>query len=401
MKLALILILLISNLFFVVSSIASGKFSLTPRVGQQVTKAFELYELGEIDKTLDIIAKIKPRSAFDKAYIKRFQGNLYWEKGNEKLALQSLQVAVSENALSEKEQHQSERMLADLYLNQKQTNNAIELYRNLIKKVPSEDLYKHLALAYYQKKSWNNLVDATANGIKLSSEFNQSIHILQLSALFELNDYSKANKTLIKLTEHDAQTKRWWMQLASTYQLLKQDKKALATYEQAYQLGFLKSSSEIKRLANFRASLGAPYQAALLLESAINNGELPKSAKSYQQLAQFWQVAREHDKAQQYWGKSARLSGDAQSYFTQAQLLQLLGRHEKMLAVLAVINVNEPVLQENVAITQVQGLFALKKYQQAKQVALELIENSNNKERARQWVKLLENREADVKQFAI
>ncbi|GLS90991.1 hypothetical protein GCM10007916_20580 [Psychromonas marina] len=401
MKVALISVLLIANLFFSASSIASEKFSLSARVGQQVTKAFELYELGNIDKTLAVIEKIRPRSAFDKAYIKRFQGNLYWEKGDEKRALQSLHIAVNEHALSDHEQSQSERMLADLYLNQKQTDNAIKLYKTLIQKVPSEDLYKHLALAYYQKKSWNNLVDATSNGIKLSAEFNQSIHILQLSALFELKDYKKANKTLVKLTEHDAKTKRWWMQLASTYQILKQDKKALATYEQAYQLGFLENKSEIKRLANFRASLGAPYQAALLLESSINSGKLAADSKNYQQLAQFWQVAREYDKAQQYWGRSADLNGDAQNYFTQAQLLQLLGRHEQMLTVLASIKADDQALQGKVAITQVQGLFALKKYQQAKQIAEQLIDNPDNKDRALQWVKLLESREADAQQFAI
>jgi len=370
---------------------AAGQYSLSPRVGAQVTKAFELYELEKIEQTLVILNKIKTVSDFDKAYINRFKANLYWQKGDEKSALKSLKIAVESKALADTEQYQSERMLADLYLNQKQTDNAINLYKALIDKRANEDLYKHLALAYYQKKSWNNVVDATINAIKLSAVFNQSIHILQLSALYELKGYSKASKVLVKLTEHDAKNKRWWLQLASIYQLIKQDKKALATYEQAYQLGFINSSSEIKRLANMRASLGAPYQAALLLESAINDKKLLANGKNYQQLAQFWQLSREYDNAQKYWGKSASLSGSGQHYLIQAQLLQLLGKYNKMLVVLASIKPDNEALQGKVALTQIQALFALKKYQQAKEIANQLLKIPNSKDKAVQWIKILDS----------
>jgi len=395
------LLLLLSTLFFAQASYASAKYSLTARVGQQLTSTFELYELGKLQQTLESVNKIRPRSDFDKAYISRFQGNLYWEMGDEKEALKSLQLAVDIHALSELEQLQSERMLADLYLNQKQSDKALKLYQGLIHNNPTEDLYKHVALAYYQKKSWHKLVDATRNAIKLSPQFNQSIHILQLSALFELKDYKNASKTLIKLTQQDATNKRWWMQLASTYRLLEQDKRALATYEQAYQLGFMKSSDEIKQLAYFRASLGAPYQAAVLLESAINDKQVTATAKSYQQLALFWQVAREHDKAQQYWGKSAKLSGDTQHYLTQVQLLHLLGRYDKMLNVLATLNPKSEALKGKVALTQVQALFALKKYQQARKIADGLMDNASSKESALRWVKLLESRSNEQKQLTL
>jgi len=394
-------IVLLSTLPFASQLYAASQFSLSAKVGQQVVAAFELYELGNVSETLEKVETIRPRSDFDKAYISRFQGNLNWELGNEEQALKLLQMAVDEDALPEAEQRQSERMLADLYLNQKQTTKAIALYKALIAQEPSEDLYKHLAISYYQEKSWNKLVGATHKAIALSPEFNQSIHILQLSGLYELKDYKRASKTLIKLTQHDADTKRWWMQLASTYRLLKQDKRALATYEQAYQLGFMDSATEIKQLAHFRASLGAPYQAATLLEFAINEQQVPASAKNYQQLAQFWQVAREHDKAQQYWGKSAQLSGDAQHYLTQAQLLHLLGRYETMLTVLAAVKPDNEAQQGKIALTQVQALFALKKYQQAKDIAIELAANRDNKDRALQWVKLLESRANEQQQFAL
>lgn len=398
LKLSVIFLL---ALLFVPHAPAAQKFTLSPKVGQQVSAVFELYELGKLDQALANIDKIKPRSRFDKAYINRFKGNLYWETGDEKKALQALMLAVSEDALAEKEQRQSQRMVADLYLNQKQTAFAIEQYQDLIEGGTSEDLYKHLAIAYYQQKSWHKLVDATHNAIKLSIEFNQSVHILQLSGLYELKDYKNANKILVKLTHQDPGNKRWWMQLASTYRLLKQDKKALATYELAYQQGFMSTSNEIKQLANFRASLGAPYQAALLLEFALQKQQVDADAKTYEQLAMFWQVAREYDYAQQYWGKSADLSGDAKHYLTQAQLLYLLGQYDKMLTVLALVKSESESLQGKVALTQIQALFALKKYSQAKRIALVLTDNNSSKKRALQWVKLLERQVNAQQQFAM
>ncbi|MEI6896174.1 MAG: hypothetical protein V5786_01545 [Psychromonas sp.] len=394
-------LLFLSSLLFVQQLYASNKYSLSAQIGRQMSAVFELYELDKLNQTLLAVNKIRPRSAFEKAYIKRFQGNVYWQMGKEQKALQSLLLAVEINALSDVEQRQTERMLADLYLNQKQPTKAIQLYKTLIAEEASEDLYKHLALGYYQKKSWTQVVNASRNAIKLSGKFNQSLHVLQLSALYELKSYRNASKVLIKLTQHDASNKRWWMQLASTYRLLKQDKKALATYEQAYQLGFMVSSTEIRQLAYFRSYLGAPYQAAVLLESAMKDKKVRSNAKSYQQLAHFWQAAREHDKAQQYWGKSARLSGNTRHYLVQAQLLYMLGRYDKILQVLAAVKSKNKELQGKVALTQVQALFALKKYQQAKNIATELVKNPTIKDRAIQWVKLLESRTDDKLPFVI
>jgi tetratricopeptide (TPR) repeat protein len=393
--------LLVVTLVFTVPVHAHKKFTLSPKVGQQVSTVFELYGLGKSDQALNKLKHIHPRSRFDKAYINRFKGNLYWEAGDEKKALQALQLAVSENSLAKKEQRQSQRMLADLYLNQKQIKEAIKLYKLLAEQQASEDLYKHLAIAYYQEKSWNKLVDATRNAINLNQEFNQSVYVLQLSGLYELKDYRKARATLLKLTKKDPTNKRWWMQLALTYRLLKQDKKALSIYELAYQQGFMSSENEIKQLAHFRASLGAPYQAALLLESAIEKQQMDISAKSYKLLAIFWQAAKEHDIAQQYWGKSADLSGEQKDYLTQAQLLQVLGRYESVLTVLASIKSDNSKLEGKVALTKIQALFALKEYQQAQMVAQNLVEHPSNKRRALQWVKLLENRRSREQQYAM
>ncbi|WP_372881740.1 tetratricopeptide repeat protein [Psychromonas sp.] len=397
--LMLITFILITNLF--ASTVwAVQQPRLSAAVGKQVTIAFALYEQGKLPQALQQLSEIKNRSSFDKAYVNRFIGNLYWELGNEKKALEALKIALSEDVLGQTEQRQTQRMLADLYLNQKQTTQAIALYNELIGYAESESLYQQLAMAYYQEKSWQALIEASNKAIALATEFNKSVHILQLSAFYELENYKSANKILIKLTELYPEDKRWWMQLASTYRLLNEDTKALATYELAYLNGFVVSSEEIQYLANFRAVSGSPYQAALLLESAVNDAVVAKNALVYQRLASFWQTAREHDKAQQYWGESASLSGNAQHRLIQAQLLHLLGRYEEMLSVLDTVKSDSSEIKGKVALTKIQALFELESYAAAMHIARVALTYPSAQKRAASWLKILDNKLKESQQIA-
>jgi len=391
---------LLMSLLFTNTAWASTQPSLSIKVGKQVTLAFALYEKGQLPQALNKLVAIKTKSSFDKAYVNRFMGNLYWELGNEKKALAALNIALSENALGQKEQRESQRMLADLYLNQKQTSQAIALYKELIGYAESESLYEHLAMAYYQKKSWRPLIVASNKAIALATVFNKNVHILKLSADYELQNYHSANKTLAKLTELYPEEKRWWMQLASTYRLLKEDKKSLATYELAYLNGFVVSSDEIQYLANFRAVLGAPYEAALLLESAVNDGLIAENAQVYKQLATFWQSAREHDKAQQYWGKSASLSGNPQHRLVQAQLLHLLGRYKEMISALDKIKSESPEIEGKVALSKVQALFELENYAAALPIARLALTYPSAKKRAANWLTILDNKLKESQRIA-
>jgi len=383
---------LFSLVLFTCATWAAENPRLSAKAGKQMAAVFALYEQEKLSQALLQLNEVKARSSFDKAYVQRFKGNLYWQLGNEKKAIEALQIALSENALGQTEHRESQRMLADLYLNQAQTLRAIVLYKELIAQAESESLYQHLALAYYQQKSWQALIEASNKALALGTTFNKNLHLLQLNAFYALENYAAANKILFKLSETYPQDKRWWMQLAANYQRLKQDKKALATYELANLKGFITGSSEIQNLATLRAMSGAPYQAASLLESAVNEGLVAANAEVYKHLAMFWQAARESDKAQFYWGKSASLSGNAQHRLIQAQLLRLSGNYEKVLSALDKINSDDIKIKGKVALTKIETLFALKEYAQAEHVARLALTYPGAEKRAASWLKILANK---------
>ena len=54
------------------------------------------------------------------------------------------------------------------------------------------------------------------------------------------------------------------------------------------------------------------------------------------------------------------------------------------------------MLLGKVRLTQIQALFTLKKYQQAKKIAHQLVKNPTNKEKATRWLSILDSQKTKV-----
>jgi len=383
-------------LFWVNGVYAEKVQSLSRSVGLQVSLAFKHYEQDKLTDALSVLNKVTTKAGFDKAYVDRFRANLYWSLNQQDQAIIMLESAVAQHALVKKEQQQSQRMLADLYLNVGQTNEAIDLYLGLINTAPDKGLYQNLAQAYYQTQAWTLLIPTADKAIALSAQFNKSVHLLQLSAFYKLQYYKQATVTLTKLTQLYPTEKRWWMQLAAMYNLRQDHARTLSTYELAYARGYLDSTNQIKTLARLRANQGAPYQAAQLLELSLDQSLLAKNSQLYKEIAGYWQLAREHDKAQQYWGKSAQLSGNGEHYLIQAQLLALLGQYDAMLSSLNKINTQNHKFKAQVALLKIQAAFELKHYQQALTMARLAANYPSAAKRALAWIRMIESKQQSL-----
>lgn len=388
--------LLLAMLFWANGADAEKALSLSRNVGVQVSLAFEYYEQDKLTDALSILNKITTKAGFDKAYVNRFRANLYWSLNQQDKAITMLESAVAQNVFVKKEQQQSKRMLADLYLNSEQPNKAIGLYLSLIKAAPDKDLYQNLAQAYYQMQAWKLLIPVADKAIALSAKFNKSAHLLQLSAFYKLKYYKKATVTLTKLTQAYPTEKRWWMQLAAIYNLRQDNARTLSTYELAYARGYLDSANHVKTLARLRANQGTPYQAAQLLELSLDQGLMAKNSQLYKEIAGYWQLAREHDKAQQYWGKSAQLSGNGKHYLIQAQLLALLGQYDAMLSSLNKIKTKNNKFMAQVVLLKIQAVFELKRYQQALTLARLAANYPSAEKRALAWLRVIESKQQSL-----
>ncbi|MCZ6803605.1 MAG: hypothetical protein O7D86_06680, partial [Proteobacteria bacterium] len=91
-------------------------------------------------------------------------------------------------------------------------------------------------------------------------------------------------------------TDSYWLQLVAVYQQNKQEKKALAISELAYEKGILKGD-DIIQLAQTYLYLQLPLEAATMLDSEINNGTIDSSKANIELLSNSWLLAHDEEKA--------------------------------------------------------------------------------------------------------
>ncbi|WP_406666801.1 tetratricopeptide repeat protein [Gallaecimonas sp. GXIMD1310] len=297
--------------------------ALSESMGRSIGKAYDLFEKAKYQDALNIVQDLSPRSDYDKAYVKRFIGTIYYYQDKWDKSLQYLKEAADMNALNQTEQESVLRQVGQM-LQQKEKWRESLTYLNKwmdFSGKASADVYTLMAQAYYQLKELNKVVEYADKAIAMYKEPNKNPYILKLGAFYERKQYAQMVPVLKTLVHLDPKEKQWWMQLSQSYMLLNQTDNALATYALAYKQGFLKKENEGKVLAQLYANQDIPYKSAIIQEKFIKAGIIPADEKAYSTLANTWRNAKELDKAIAYYGKAAKLSDNGKDYLKQGNLL--------------------------------------------------------------------------------
>lgn len=297
--------------------------ALSESMGRSITKAYDLFGKEKYQEALNIMQDLSPRSDYDKAYVKRFIGTIYYYQDKWDKSLQYLKEAADMNALNQTEQESALRQVGQM-LQQKEKWRESLTYLNKwmdFSGKASSDVYTMMAQAYYQLKELDKVVEYADKAIAMYKEPNKNPYVLKLAAFYERKQYAKMVPVLKTLVHLEPKEKQWWMQLAQSYMLLNKTDDALATYALAYKQGFLKKENEGKVLAQLYANQDIPYKSAIIQEKFIKAGIIPADEKAYSTLANTWRNAKELDKAITYYGKAAKLSDNGKDYLKQGNLL--------------------------------------------------------------------------------
>ncbi len=120
--------------------------------------------------------------------------------------------------------------------------------------------------------------------------------------------YAKAEKILKELLEKRQNNKNYWMTLIGVLFEEEKTTEALQYLELAHKQGFVTASSDINNRAALLSQEKIPYKAALVLEQAILNKDIPESQKAYEFIASFWFVAKEYGRAVEAYKKASALA---------------------------------------------------------------------------------------------
>jgi tetratricopeptide (TPR) repeat protein len=305
-----------------------GKTNLPgERTGKKVAKAFEAYNQDLTDEAIEILLDISTNDAFDKAYVNRFVGNIMAAaKGRQKEALVKLTAAVDPKELNDREHADTLRLLGDLNLQEKEYRTALKWYNAWMDFTCKEDpaIYTRITQAHYELKELDKMVDPANKAIALYAKEgkpNKNPYVLKLTSFYERKMYPQTVLVAEELVRNFPDNKQWWSQLGFFYMLVEDYKKALSTFEVAYQEGFLEKVSQIKAMAQLYSTNDMPYKAAKLLEKHIDSGLIEKNETSYSQLANAYHSAKYHSQAAKYYGIAAKFENNPEMFRKQGILL--------------------------------------------------------------------------------
>lgn len=358
---------------------------LSPITAIKVQKAQQLAQQEKLVQAIDELRHIESTRNYDKAFIARMLGVFYWQNNQTRQAIDQIKFAVESGELNDQQVWTTKRMLADLYVNEGQFEQALPHYYQLVKNVPDSQnapqLWLRIAQTHYQLAQWHKVLKALDQYQNLAAMNNTTPLSLKLGAQLQLEQWKGAIPTLKNLIALEPNKSNWWRQLVGLHLRLDQRRQALNSLALAKLQGVKLSDKDIHLLAQLYAQNGIPERAAKTMQTLP---DINSNVSLVTEQATYWQQAREWQQAIETWLIAAQLDN---KYFWQVALLyNQQGQYDQALAALDKITAKEK--QADVALVRVQALYKLNQLDTALYHAkqAEIIQPS---QAAKGWIKFL------------
>ncbi|SDI82751.1 hypothetical protein SAMN04488540_103207 [Ferrimonas sediminum] len=375
--------------------------AISPFVAAKLQKAYELYEQEQPDQAIELLESLSPSSKDASAYVGRMLAGLYSVAERYPEAIEQMQQALDSGGLDPVSERQTQHELAQLLLSQERFDDAIVQYQALIASRSDTDKYDrvaqwHIGAARCQARlrQWQQVQAESEQALTLLGESEASYNPvlvarqLSLTAQWNLKRWAAAEQTLVALLRLQPKRLAWWRQSISVQLQQNKVEAALVTSALAERSGVLESETDYLTLVQLFASQGLPELAARHLQQYLDRGQVSPAAEHQQQLARYWQAAREWQQAIEAWEVAARRRPEL--LWPQARLLLQQRQHRRALTVLA-----QAVLVESLEdrrgelyLAQVNAHYQLKEYHLARQAAVKAVEHGQS-QRGRFWLTFL------------
>lgn len=305
---------------------SSNSPTISPSTFKQLQKIEGLIEKPAYAKALKQLNTLLPKvnkKAFEKAIVLKTIASVYALQGKYSKASEAMEKSLATKALSDQQEQQSRISLAQLYIGAGKYKQAAEIIEPWIAQMDSVSAEDYILLAnlYAQLKRYRKALSYAKKAIAASQRPKESWYQLLLALNYEIKDYRASANALEDLIRKFSPKKEYWEQLAAIYQQMKQYKRAAAVKELAYREGILDKPEEILDLVNFYLYIDAPYKAGNLLQHEIEQGNITKTSKNYELLANAWTQSQEFDLAASALKKAAELSNKGELYFRLGRIL--------------------------------------------------------------------------------
>jgi len=311
-------------------------------------------------------------------------GVYYWQSNHIQKSIHYLTLAVDSHQLSNTQTWTTEKMLADLLLNNHQYRYALIHYNRLLqssKNKKQDVLWLRIAQVYYQLEEW----PASLIAVKHYESFHHPDSVtpltIKLGAQLQLKQFKLAINTVKRIIPLDRNNRNWWMQLVSISLQINQQNLALNTLELARLNHVPLTTKDHVLLAQLYSSRGIPEQAARILSQVRG---VKQNRKLIVNLAGYWQRAKEWEKARISWKNAAKLD---KKYLWNVAQIEVQQRHYKN-AYATLQRLGNHYAKEKIVLEKVRILYKLNKLASALKLAKQAHKWHPSKE-TQNWVKYL------------
>lgn len=284
-------------------------------VGRAIMDAFELYEQEQLQEAIAILEEEYPDldAGYDQAYMGRFLGTLYAQDEKIERALDILKNSADQDVLGWADQAAVLKLTGQLALQEEQYDMSIKYLKRWLSFTGDLDpqVLTFIANAYYQQKSFAEVVPFARAALKNADEPDKNIYTLLMAAYYERKMYPQAIEVLEEGLNKMPGVTQWWAQLAQFYMIEEDYDKSLATIEVAYLAGYLDKENQYKMLVQLYDNSGIPYKAATTMAKHIESGDIEGTAKNYATVANSFHRAKEFKQAVSWYKRASDATDDA------------------------------------------------------------------------------------------
>lgn len=259
--------------------------------------------------------------SIEQALVEQRLGYLAFARGRNAEAIDWLRKALSREQLQAEAASQDRRNLAQLLTAEGRAREAVSLLETELAagSLPRENR-RLLVQLYNQLEQYSKALPLAAQVVREEPGVDAVWYQLLVGMNYRLQRYQAAERWLKVLLQREPGNAAYWRQLAGVQSLDRRQRAAAGTLRLAYEGGIRFAAQDLDNLVALQLSVGAPWQAARLLEALLKRQLLQANGARQERLAQLWQQARDHDRAQSAWTALARRSGRADHWLRVAAI---------------------------------------------------------------------------------
>jgi tetratricopeptide (TPR) repeat protein len=382
--------------------------SMTEATYKEMAKAQEAAEAenwAEANKVLDKLAKQKLND-YERAQMLNLQAYIYYGQDRMGQAIQAYEQLLQLPGLPEALRTSTVYTLSQLYFSQERWQQSITMLERWMELTSEESLtaYEMMAQAYYQMEEYRKAMRPAYKVVEMKQADGEPVaeHTYMLLRVlhYELGEYQQVTDILHDLIRISPK-REYWMQLASIYGEMEDQRRQLNTLQLMYMQGMLNQEKEVMSLIGLLLNDELYVRAGRIIEQSIQSGMIPSTFENWRLAAQAWTMAQEDELAIPALTRSTELAPDGKMHIILGNTYMNLGRWEEAVtAAQAAIRKGGLDREDQAHVMIGQALFELERFDEARTAFEAAARDRRSRQLAAQWINYIENEKDRQAQLA-